>query len=74
MRFVISGWLISGLAFAVTLLIPYPESYYTVDGCKLNRTSVQNENAPDSGAIYAFALGIAAFGASMSDCCSGLSI
>ena len=71
---VFSGWLISGIAFAFTLFIPYPESYYSVDECKLNKTSIQNEDAPDSGNIFALALGIAAFGASMSDCCSGESI
>ena len=65
------GWLISVLAYTISLFIPYPEPYYQVANCTLDNTVVNNPDAPNAGMYYVAIMAVGVFGVGITDLASG---
>ncbi|XP_063728175.1 uncharacterized protein LOC134855553 isoform X2 [Symsagittifera roscoffensis] len=64
------GWLISVLAYTISLFIPYPEPYYQVANCTLDNTVVNNPDAPNAGMYYVAIMAVGVFGVGITDLAS----
>ena len=65
--------MVSALAYGLASFLPYPESYYSVENCALNQTSVNNPDAPNAGMKYVAIMALAVCGVGLTDLASGFS-
>ncbi|XP_075244381.1 folate transporter 1-like isoform X2 [Convolutriloba macropyga] len=67
--YMVIGFLISGIAYLCSALLPTPDPYYSysVDNCTLDKSQVSNPGAPDSGMVYIAIIAVAVFATGIAD-------